>query len=90
MDGYEDAFINEAEEEHVKPKDAESAAGQARHLTSVAGQRHGHGYCVFYNLVKFPKTFIPKTTESFAPFPYPYTHLITTSTVSSIRQQSSC
>jgi hypothetical protein len=61
-------------------------AKPARHLTSVAGQRHGHGYCVFYNLVKFPKTFIPKTTESFAPFPY----LITTSTVSSIRQQSSC
>jgi hypothetical protein len=25
-------------------------AKPARHLTSVAGQRHGHGYCVFYNL----------------------------------------
>jgi hypothetical protein len=38
MDGYEDAFINEAEEEHVKPKDAESAAGQASPTSHQCGR----------------------------------------------------
>jgi hypothetical protein len=57
MDGYEDAFINEAEKEHVKPKDAESAAGQASPTSHQCGRSAAWTWllCFFITLLNFLK-----------------------------------